>query len=162
MKIGKLWILIALLLLVSTATALAKPVITSDKNYFDIKTGRYVLEGNVRIETGSRTISAGKAVVKLTSQEVWGSEGVTVQQDDLLFKGDSVYVSGSTSTATIQGGVDLEANDHFIRSNQVSYNWKTKLATFSGHVTFSEAGKTTDYNTLTYDMKTNSIIRTEP
>jgi len=146
------------LLLLMTTSALAKPIITSDTNYFDINTGQYVLKGNVYIETGSRVITAGQAKVDITSMEVWAQDGVTVRQDNLTFHGQNVYVAGANKTASITGGVDLSRDTLSITADSVKYNWDTKIAEFNGNVNVSNDGTsyTTDY--VSYDMANNKIL----
>ena len=156
-KLKTLLFLLGLLLLMTTS-ALAKPIITSDTNYFDINTGQYVLKGNVYIETGSRVITAGQAKVDITSMEVWAQDGVTVRQDNLTFHGQNVYVAGANKTASITGGVDLSRDTLSITADSVKYNWDTKIAEFNGNVNVSNDGTsyTTDY--VSYDMANNKIL----
>lgn len=156
-KFKTLLFLLGLLLLMTTS-ALAKPIITSDTNYFDINTGQYILKGNVYIETGTRVITAGQAKVDITSMEVWAQDGVTVRQDNLTFHGQNVYVAGANKTASITGGVDLSRDTLSITADSVKYNWDTKIAEFSGNVHVSNDGTsyTTDY--VSYDMVNNKIL----
>lgn len=158
MKKSKILLFMLAALLIMTTTALAKPIIKSDSNYFDINTGRYILEGNVYIETGSRIITAGKAQVSITSLEVWGQGGVTVKQDDILFHGDSVYVYGGNKTASIDGGVSLERGGLSISANSVQYNWGTKIAGFSGNVAVNDHGNAYSADYVEYDMNANKIL----
>jgi len=156
-KLKTLLFLLGLLLLMTTSV-LAKPIITSDTNYFDINTGQYVLKGNVYIETSSRVITAGQAKVDITSMEVWAQDGVTVRQDNLTFHGQKVYVAGANKTASITGGVDLSRDTLTITADSVKYNWDTKIAEFNGNVNVSNDGTsyTTDY--VSYDMANNKIL----
>jgi lipopolysaccharide assembly outer membrane protein LptD (OstA) len=156
-KFKTLLFLLALLLLITTPV-LAKPIITSDTNYFDINTGQYVLKGNVYIETGSRIITAGQARVDMTSLEVWAQDGVTVRQDTLTFHGQSVYVAGADKTANITGGVDLSRDGLAITANSVKYNWDTKIATFSGNVNVNNNGNSYTADSVSYDMANNKIL----
>lgn len=141
-----------------TTSAFAKPIITSDTNYFDINTGQYVLKGNVYIETGSRVITAGQAKVDLTSMEVWAQDGVTVRQDDLTFHGQNVYVAGADKTATITGGVDLSRDNLSITADSVQYNWSTKIAEFNGNVNVNNNGNSYTSSCVSYDMLNNKIL----
>ncbi len=156
-KLKVVFLLLASLLLM-TASALAKPIITSDINYFDTNTGQYVLKGNVYIETGSRIITAGQARVDITSLEVWAQDGVTVQQDTLTFHGQSVYVNGTNKTATIDGGVDLSRDNLSITADSVQYNWSTKIADFNGNVNVNQDGNSYTAPSVRYNMENNEIL----
>lgn len=141
-----------------TTSVLAKPIITSDTNYFDINTGQYVLKGNVYIETGSRIITAGQARVDMTSLEVWAQDGVTVRQDNLTFHGQNVYVAGADKTATITGGVDLSRDGLLITADSVKYNWDNKIAEFTGNVNVNNNGNSYTCSYVSYDMVNNKIL----
>lgn len=161
MKKLKLLLLVAVAFVCLTATAFAKPVITSDSNYFDFNKGQYVLEGHVFVQTGGRTITADKAQVSITTLEVWGQGNVKVVQDDITFTGGDVYVSGAKKTAEIGGGVDLEREHLSIKADKVVYNWKTKLAEFTGNVKVVDGKKKFTAETLQYDMKENKILESK-
>lgn len=154
----KIYFLLFTFLLSTASIAYAKPTITSDSKTFNIATGEYILEGNVSIATDSRVITAGKARVKLISLEVWGSDGVNVNQSDLNFSGDTVYVNGKNSTAQIDGGVDLVMDDLSIHADSVEYNWKTKTADFSGNITLRQNETISYFNTLQYNIETNTLF----
>ena len=158
-RLPKLFLLtvFALFLLPGLSLA-AKPNITSDSNYFDINTGCYILEGNVRIETSSRLITADKAKVNITSMEVWGDGNISVTQDDITFTGNSVYVDGSSKEAVIRGNADLERTGLSIRSDNVKYNWQDKIATFKGNVQVNDNGQTYSADVIQYSMSDNKIL----
>ncbi|MBP2632456.1 MAG: lptD 4 [Firmicutes bacterium] len=156
-KFKTLLFLLGLLFLMTTSV-LAKPIITSDTNYFDINTGQYVLKGNVYIETGSRIITAGQAKVDMTSLEVWAQDGVTVRQDNLTFHGQNVYVAGADKTATITGGVDLSRDGLLITADSVKYNWDNKIAEFTGNVNVNNNGNSYTSSYVSYDMLNNKIL----
>lgn len=156
-KFKTLLFLLGLLFLMTTSV-LAKPIITSDTNYFDINTGQYVLKGNVYIETGSRIITAGQARVDMTSLEVWAQDGVTVRQDNLTFHGQNVYVAGADKTATITGGVDLSRDGLLITADSVKYNWNNKIAEFTGNVNVNNNGNSYTSSYVSYDMLNNKIL----
>lgn len=156
-KFKTLLFLLGLLFLMTTSV-LAKPIITSDTNYFDINTGQYVLKGNVYIETGSRIITAGQARVDMTSLEVWAQDGVTVRQDNLTFHGQNVYVAGADKTATITGGVDLSRDGLLITADSVKYNWDNKIAEFTGNVNVNNNGNSYTCSYVSYDMVNNKIL----
>lgn len=145
-------------LLLFAATAFAKPIVTADEQYFDIDTGLYILNGNVRIEMKNRIITAGKAKVNMASLEVWGTGGVTVTQDDIYFSGDNVYVYGMQEHASISGKVLLSRTNLKISANEVDYNWKDKIATFKGNVTITQNGVTSTTDTIKYNVETNSFL----
>ena len=87
------------LLLFSSCVFAAKPSIRADQQYLDINSGLYVLKGNVCIETSGRTIKAGQAQINLASMEVWGSGGVSIEQEDINFSGNEVYIYGGQNKA---------------------------------------------------------------
>lgn len=146
------------LLLLLPASVFAKPVISSDSNYFDINTGRYILDGNVYVKTGDREIRAEHAQVSIVSLEVWGQGGVTVTQGDILFTGDTVYVSGRNKSATISGGIDFERTALSIKAESVVFNWGTKIAEFSGNISVNDHGNAYTADTLRYDIRANQIL----
>lgn len=154
----KAFILTFIMIISITGTAFAsKPVIKSDRSYFDINTGLYVLSGNVTIQVNNRTITAGQAKVSIASLEVWGSGGVTVTQDDIFFSGDSVYVYGSEQRAKIDGGVLFKRTGLTIAADRVDYSWDTKTAVFEGNVKVSQNGNVTLANKIYYNVRTNSF-----
>lgn len=146
------------LLLLLPASVFAKPIISSDSNYFDINTGRYILDGNVYVKTGDREIRAEHAQVSIVSLEVWGQGGVTVTQGDILFTGDTVYVSGRNKSATISGGIDFERTALSIKAESVVFNWGTKIAEFSGNISVNDHGNAYTADTLRYDIRANQIL----
>lgn len=154
----KILLVTALLLLLLTTAVAAKPVITADHTYFDINSGHYVLNGNVRVEAGNRIITAGKARVSMTSREVWGYDGITVTQNDIYFTGNSVYVQGSLRTARIDGSVNFSRAGLQISASQADYNWKTKRAIFRGNVRVAQNGNTWTADSVEYNIKTNAIL----
>lgn len=155
----KIFLTLILILVLFTSTALAaKPVITADHTYFDVESGLYVLKGNVYIEVNNRIITAGQAKVNMASLEVWGSGGVTVNQDDIHFTGDSVYVYGSQQRAVIDGGVSLARTGLTITANKVHYNWSNKTAVFSGNVQVTQNDNTWTTDNLNYDVASNIIM----
>jgi lipopolysaccharide export system protein LptA len=146
----------AFILLFAAGSALASPIVKSDSNYFDINTGCYILQGNVYIETGSRTITADMAQVNPLSLEVWGNGNITVKQDDILFTGSSVYVCGKNKTASITGGVNLSRSDLSISADSVFYSWETKRAVFK-NASVNDRGNAYSADTVNYNMATNEI-----
>lgn len=156
----KMLLIILLILFVFSGTALAgpKPIIKADTTYFDINTGLYILKGNVYIEVKNRIITAQMAKVSIASLEVWGSGGVTVNQGDISFTGDSVYVFGTKDHANIDGGVTFRRTGLTITADRAEFNWKTKIGVFSGNVCLTKDGVTYTADTLTYNVETNTIL----
>ena len=148
-----------LITLLFTATVMAaKPIIRADQQYFDINTGLYMLSGNVYIEVKNRIITAGQAKVNIASLEVWGSGGIAVNQDDIHFTGDSVYVCGSQNRASIEGNINFSRANIKITADRVDYNWQDKNAVFSGHVRVLENDKDFTADTINYNLETNAIF----
>jgi len=153
-----LFLFMLALLCLSTIAFANKPSITSDNNYLDINTGRYILNGHVRIDTGSRVITADAAQVSITSLEVWGQGNITVTQDDIVFTGDKVYANGNNTEASIDGRVDLERKGLSITADSVKFNWDTKIAEFYDNVNANINGKHTSTNHLSYNITDNQVL----
>jgi lipopolysaccharide export system protein LptA len=149
--------LILLFLLTGTVFA-AKPVIKSDRSYFDINTGLYVLSGNVTIQVKNRTITAGQAKVSMASLEVWGSGGVTITQDDIFFSGDCVYAYGSEEKAKIDGGIVFRRTGLTITADQAEYDWDKKIAVFQGNVKINQNGNVTTTDKVSYHVTSNTFL----
>ena len=147
-----------ILVLFTGLAAAAKPVVTADRTYFDINTGLYVLNGNVHIEIKNRIITAGQAKVNPVSLEVWGSDGITVTEDDVNFTGDSVYVYGTKDKAKIDGGVNLSRNGLSITADTVEFNWRTKIAVFNGNVNVAQDGSYWSADSVSYNVKLNYFL----
>lgn len=157
-KAIRLFLFTLILLVAGTAFASAKPVIKADQTYFDVNTGLYVLNGNVTVIVGNRTITAGQAKVSMATLEVWGSGGITLTQDDIYFSGDSIYVYGVQKRAKIDGGVVFKRTGLTIEANNVSYCWDTKLAVFSGNATVTQDGMSpVTSDTVTYNVGTGTF-----
>lgn len=138
--------------------ALAAPVIKADQQYFDVNSGLYILEGNVSIEVKNRLITAGQAKVNLGNLTVWGAGGVSVTQDDLKFRGDSVTVYGSQDKASITGHVELSRSNLSIAAEQVEYNWREKIAEFSGNVKVVQDGREWSAPSVRYQVEANTFL----
>ncbi len=154
----KILLTLILIIVLFASTAIAKPVVTADRTYFDVESGLYVLNGNVYIEANNRIITAGQAKVNMASLEVWGSGGVTVTQEDIKFTGDSVYVYGSQERAVIDGGVGFSRTGLRITANKVEYNWNNKSAIFNGNVQVTQNNNTWAADSLSYNVAANSIL----
>lgn len=146
------------MLLFTTTTLAAKPIITADKQYFDINTGLYVLNGNVYIEVKNRIITANQAKVNVGSLEVWGSGGITVRQEDLFFTADSVYVYGAQDRAIVEGNVDFSRTNLRVTANHVDYNWRDKIATFSGNVQINQNGNSRSTDNIQYNIVADTFL----
>ena len=134
----------------------AVPVIQADQQYFDIKSGLHVLKGNVTISHNGRVVTAGEARTNML--EVWASDNVTFTQDDISFRGDSVYVNIPNNTAKITGNVSYSDNDTRIQSQQVEYDWSSKIATFTGQITLTQNGATSSHEQLRYHVIDHTLL----
>lgn len=152
--------LVCVLMLSMVGVSSASVSVTSDSKYFDISSGCFVLEGNVLVKTDTRTIGADKARVNLVTKEVWANGNVYVEepQEEIKFKGGSVYASDELKTAIIKGNAILERPDITIQAEKCSFNWQTKIAEFSGLVEVRQDGKTNVYDVIQYDVINNKII----
>lgn len=152
--------LVCVLMLSMVGVSSASVSVTSDSKYFDISSGCFVLEGNVLVKTDTRTIGADKARVNLVTKEVWANGNVYVEepQEEIKFKGGSVYASDELKTAIIKGDAILERPDITIQAEKCSFNWRTKIAEFSGLVKVHQDGKTNVYDVIQYDVINNKII----
>ena len=159
MKYKRIFFSAFLVLLLITGTAFAaKPVVTADHTYFDVNTGLYVLNGNVYIEVRNRVITAGQAKVNLATLEVWGGGGITVNQDDIYFTGDSVYVYGTKNRAKIDGGVNFSRTGLTITADKVDFSWDTRIASFNGNVHVSQGANEWTADSVSYNVASNSFI----
>lgn len=152
--------LVCVLMLSIVGVSSASVSVTSDSKYFDISSSCFVLEGNVLVKTDTRTIGADKARVNLVTKEVWANGNVYVEepQEEIKFKGGSVYASDELKTAIIKGDAILERPDITIQAEKCSFNWRTKIAEFSGLVEVRQDGKTNVYDVIQYDVINNKII----
>lgn len=135
----------------------ARPVVTADSTYYDTNTGLYILKGHVRVEVGSRVITAGQAKVSLSSLEVWGSDGITLTQDDSVLTAGSVYVYGTQNKAVLNGGVTFSHPQVTISADTADFNWRTKLGTFTGNVQVTQGNATWSAASVTYNIKTGAL-----
>ncbi len=152
------FLIITALLFSTNISYAAKPIIKSDKQYLDFKTGLYVLKGHVYIEVKDRIITADQARVDMLSMEVWGTGGITLKQNDIFFNGQSVYVYGKKHIAKIDGGVHLSRPLIDITADKVNFNWKNKIATFTGNVKVTKDNHTLTADLLKYNVVTDTIL----
>lgn len=137
--------------------AAARPVITADTTYYDTDTGLYTLKGHVRVEVGKRIITAGQAKVSLGSLEVWGSDGITLTQEDISLTAGNVYVIGPQNKAALSGGVTLSQPQITITADTADFNWRTKLAVFTGNVQVTQGNDTWSAASVTYNSQTGTL-----
>jgi lipopolysaccharide export system protein LptA len=114
--------------------------------------GSIYIKGNVRIEVGSRVITAGQAKASLSSLEVWSSNGITLTQDDIVLTAGSVYVYGTRNTAALSGDVKLSQPHITITADTADFNWRTKLATFTDNVQVTQGNDTWSAASVTYNV----------
>jgi lipopolysaccharide export system protein LptA len=145
-------IFLVLTILLTNIAFAAMPLITADKQYFDVDSGLHVLTGNVHIEHNGRMITAGEAKTNLV--EIWGSGGVAFTQDDLYFTGNTVYVFFPSHQAQICDGVNLSCAGLKITADKVDFNWDTKMATFSGNVSILQNGNSWTADNANYNVIT--------
>jgi len=152
-KIPFVFFMLAILL--TNIVFAATPIITADKQYFDINSGMNVLSGNVHIEYKGRIITAGEAKTNLI--EIFGSGGVTFTQDDLYFTGSTVYVYFPSHKAQINGGVTLSGTGVQITADKVDFNWDTKIAAFSGNASILQNDNSWTTDNANYNVATGQF-----
>ncbi len=159
-----LTLLIAILLGISFSAnniyaAKHKPEVRSNKQYFDPTRGLYVLQGDVYVGLGSRTVTADQATFDPTSMDVWAQGHITLLADDITFRGHSLYVYSNRKIAAITGDISFQRPDISITSNYTEFNWKTKIALFTGDVVVTKGdGTVNKYDTLEYNVVENRIL----
>ena len=155
-------LLFALLLLLPAATAFAEqPDISCDKQTFDIFTGRYLLDGNVRVSEKDRAVTADHAQVSLITQEVWAQGNVTLLQEGYTFRGEDLYVEGRGHVAHLKQDILFERGNLTIKADDVVFNWDTKIAECTGNVTRILAGEQKNLSRLVYNVATEEIVSEE-
>ncbi|MBR5162388.1 MAG: organic solvent tolerance protein OstA [Schwartzia sp.] len=154
---------LALLLLLPTATVFAeKPDISCDRQTFDFMTGRYLLDGNVRVAQKNRAVTADHAQVSLITQEVWAQGNVTLLQEGITFRGDDLYVEGRGHIAHLKENILFERGDLTIKADDVVFNWDTKIAECTGNIMRIRAGEKKHLSRLVYNVSTDEITEEEP
>jgi len=152
-KISFIFLMLAILL--TNIAFAATPIITADKQYFDVNSGMNVLSGNVHIEYKGRIVTAGEAKTNLI--EIWGSGGVTFTQDSLYFTGNTVYVYFPSHKAQISDGVALSCTGLKITADKVDFNWDNKIATFSGNVSILQNDNSWTADNANYNVATGQF-----
>ena len=162
-RVMRILCLTVFLLVGMVSAAYASVSVSADNRYFDIMSGSYVLEGNVTVQTDSRTIKADKARVNLVSKEVWADGDIYLEEPDqhIIFTGGSLYASDESKTAVIKGGVKLERPGLTVEAETCSFNWQTKIGEFDDLVEVQRNGKKEAYNKFVYDVVNNKIVEAE-
>ena len=154
--------LFALLLVLPAAVAFAaQPDISCDKQSFDFLTGRYLLDGHVRVATKESVVTADHAQGSFLTQEVWAQGNVTLMRDDLLFRGEDLYVDAKNHIANLKENIFFERGDLSIKADAVTFNWDTKIAECTGKVTRTLAGEKKKVSRLVYNVATGEIVSEE-
>ena len=159
-KFLSFWVVLLLLLLTSTSfAAVNNKYFRADKQYYDVETGTYVINGNIVINLNNGSISGDKAQVKLSTLEFWGTGGWMLKQYDVTFRGESAYVVFGKNVAMIEGGVDFKRSELQITSDKVDYNWKTKVANFKGNVKVIQTGVVSEMpGSIKYNVETGEFL----
>ena len=159
-KFLSFWVVLLLLLLTSTSfAAVNNKYFRADKQYYDVETGTYVINGNIVINLNNGSISGDKAQVKLSTLEFWGTGGWMLKQYDVTFRGVSAYVVFGKNVAMIEGGVDFKRSELQITSDKVDYNWKTKVANFKGNVKVIQTGVVSEMSgSIKYNVETGEFL----
>ena len=125
-----------MMLLLPTAAFAQAPDITAGSTKF--VNGYYILKDNVRVVARGRTMTAQEAKVSILTQKVWAQGDVTLIQDGIQFKCDSIYVQGTEKTVDVLGNVQFDATDLLkITSEVAKFSWSTKVADFYGNVSLN-------------------------
>ncbi|MBR1553543.1 MAG: organic solvent tolerance protein OstA [Schwartzia sp.] len=154
-------VIFALLLLLPATAFAEQPDITCDKQSFDFFTGRYLLDGHVRVAGKGRAVTADHAQVSLITQEVWAQGNVTLLQEGYTFRGEDLYVEGKGHVAHLKENILFERGDLTIKADDVLFNWDTKIAECTGNVTRILAGNQKNLSRLVYNVATEEIVSEE-
>lgn len=135
------------------------PDIKAGETYFDIFKGVYVLKDNVDVKINNHgfqaKIRADEAQVSLLNQKCWASGHVKLEQEDIIFSCDRVYVEGATTTAKVKGDVNFKNKKGVaITSDTAVFNWKEKIVDFYGKVMFDGE----EYQHVKYNVVENEIL----
>ena len=135
----KIFSSIVLLLLFMTAkTFAAMPDISAGSTKFDPFNMCYIFQDNVKVVHQGSSVTANRAVAKMTAQKVWASGKVTLIQEGLKFRCDSVFVRGLDREAEVLGNLDFVQDGAFkITADVGTFSWKSKEADFYGRVKIS-------------------------
>ena len=163
MKALRMMLFLLLILVVPTGAFAAMPDISAGNTYFELGSGCYVLEGNVRVAARGRVMTAKEARVQITSQKVWAKGDVTLVQDGITFHCDSIFVQGKEKSVDILGNVNFVQEDVItITSDIAHFSWDTKLADFYGNVRVQENGKEEQvYDHIQYHVREQKLLATD-
>ena len=157
--------MVLMLLFMSVKTFAAMPDISSGSKQFDPFTMCYILKDNVKVVQQDRTITADRAVVKITEQKVWAVGDVTLSQAGLWFKCDKIFVQGLDNKVDVIGNLDFVQDGTLkITADVGTFSWKSKMADFYGHVklnvdnSFSKKKINGLYDHVKYDIVNKKII----
>ncbi len=161
----KMYIFLSALLLAfciasTSFAAVNNKYFSADRQSFDPETGLYTISGNIDINVGNGSITGDKAQVKLSTLEFFGTGGWYLRQDDVTFKGESVYVVFNKSVVMIEDGADFQRPNLQISSDKVDYNWKSKIAEFKGNVKVVREGKAPElFSVAKYNVKSKEFVQ---
>ena len=135
----KIFSSIMLLLLFMTAkTFAAMPDISAGSTKFDPFNMCYIFQDNVKVVHQGSSVTANRAVAKMTVQKVWASGEVTLNQEGLKFRCDSVFVRGLDREAEVIGNIEFVQDGALkITADVGTFSWKSKEADFYGRVKIS-------------------------
>lgn len=171
-------LLLALVLLALSATALAAPNFSFDSYRLDFSSGRCVFDGNIRIVANGCTFQADHAEVDLATAlkylkngafdaqsgvnspdfEVWCEGNVSVSQDGLKLTGDKAHVIGKTHEAVVEGNVFLERPKVTIQSDSGLFNWDTQVAQFDDNVRIRQGNREINAEHAFYDVAKDELL----
>ena len=124
-----------LIFFMTNKTFAAAPDISAGSTQFDPFNMCYILRDNVKVVHQGRSITANRAVAKITAQKVWASGNVTLIQDGLKFKCDKVFVKGSERKAEVIGNLEFVQDGAIkITADVGNFSWSSKEADFYGNV----------------------------
>ena len=164
-KFFNFMIVVMALVIVSSRGFAAMPDISAGKTDFDMMKGLYILTNKVKVADNGRTITAEKAVVSLKDQKVWANGDVTLNYDNLNFRGDKIFVRGLDKTAEAVGTLQFNTQNGLkIAADYGTFNWGTKEADFYGSVKINGAKgikKNVEYAHVKYNVVENKFVSLE-
>ncbi len=146
------------LLMSSSLAESDRPVVSAESSKYDAESGRYTLRGKVRIQIGTRLITTDYAQISRTSDRIWTQGHTRLQDGELLFDGDALYMDLAKDTAWFFGRrCGLDRPGLAIHADTLSYAWDDQLAVFGGHVLYLEDGREKAADHLEYDLEHERI-----
>ncbi len=156
------FLLLAMMTVLSPAAFAERPSISSDRQTFDLFSMRYRLDGHVTVRFAERVITADHAQVNVATMEVWAQDNIALEDSSgIHFTGDDLYVEGPAHKATIHGNADFQRKGLRVTSDTASFNWDTKIAEFSGNVKRVLEGKEKKLNLFRYNVVTGEVLTEE-